>query len=166
LGVSRNAEGEMEETCIESKRKLDLAPAVSGCYKDKLFRTYIRSLEHDYGVMANTTGVFDCFNAQTFLGAYENGTINPDIGGACVAISSTSGLIRDCRTISTSSLKTSSSTCYFVSNTLLSCNPPLFSNFVDKHSWLNGHPTTPTCQRQSFCSILKQSRSCSLHCSA
>jgi hypothetical protein len=52
-------------------------------------------LEHDYDAMANTTGVPDCFNAQTFLGAYENGTINPDIGGACVAISSKSGSIRD-----------------------------------------------------------------------
>jgi hypothetical protein len=43
--------------------------------------------------IANTTGVLDCFNAQTFLAAYENGTINPDIGGACVAISSSKSVV-------------------------------------------------------------------------
>ena len=37
-------------------------------------------------------GVATCFNAQTFLGSaneYNNGELNSDIGGACVAIAST-----------------------------------------------------------------------------
>jgi hypothetical protein len=78
---------------LEKEKRVRLFGRFKLAIKYKLFRTYVSGpLEH-YDAMTNIRGVHDCFNAQTFLGAYQNGTINPDIGGACVAISSKSGSI-------------------------------------------------------------------------